>query len=62
MGGCGIKPVQFFIRTPLGSEIDGIQQKTNRLLEAAAERYKLPTDVLLVSTRKQEIQHLGIKQ
>jgi len=29
------------------------QKKTNKLLEAAAERNKLPTDVVLVSTRKQ---------
>jgi hypothetical protein len=47
-------PFAIFGTKPLLKTLIAEQKKTNRLSEAAAERDKLPTDVVLVSTRKQE--------
>ncbi|CAN7449448.1 hypothetical protein LJR099_003010 [Variovorax paradoxus] len=49
-----LMPFAIFGTKPLLKTLIAEQKKTNRLLEAAAERGKLPTDVVLVSTRKQD--------
>lgn len=47
-----LMPFAIFGTKPLLKTLIAEQKKTNKLLEAAAERDKLPTDVVLVSTRK----------
>ena len=49
-----LMPFAIFGTKPLLRTLIAEQKKTNKLLEAAAERAKLPSDVVLVSTRKAE--------
>jgi len=49
-----LMPFAIFGTKPLLKTLITEQKKTNKLLEAAAERDKLPTDVVLVSTRKHD--------
>ena len=47
-----LMPFAIFGTKPLLKTLIAEQKKTNKLLEAAAERDKLPTDVVLVNSRK----------
>jgi hypothetical protein len=49
-----LMPFAIFGTKPLLKTLIAEQKKTNKLMEAAAERHKLPTDVVLVSTRKHD--------
>ena len=47
-----LMPFAIFGTKPLLKTLIAEQRKMNKLLEAAADRAKAPTDVVLVSTRK----------
>lgn len=49
-----LMPFAIFGTKPLLKTLIAEQKKTNKLLEAAAERDKSPTDVVLVSTRRHD--------